>query len=69
MVEDAYANGEIFEITSTDHSENDLQKPGAENRPRLGHLSTGPDQTTQGRKEIQFQGQEKVQAEWTYSVH
>ena len=43
MVEDAYVSGEIFEITSTDHSENDLQKPGAENRPRLGHLSTGPD--------------------------
>ena len=43
MVEDAYANGEIFEITSTDHSENDLEKSGGEKRPRLGHLSTGPD--------------------------
>ena len=41
MLEDAYANGEIFEITSADYSENDLRKPGDENRPRLGHLSTG----------------------------
>ena len=28
MVEDAYASGEIFEITSADHFENDLWKPG-----------------------------------------
>ena len=40
MVEDAYANGEIFEITSTDHSENDLEKSGASSQdPSLPQLN------------------------------
>ena len=46
MVEDAYASSELttdrWPLTA-EHFENNLWKPGDENRPRLGHLSTEHD--------------------------